>query len=133
MKLILITFSLLSISLSSIDKLSDSLHPERFICKSADVTFQDGNGYMFDVCGMESELKYLPRGFNGAMGDEKAMVVSGFPASFNRKSITIRPDTFLKLTRSGRTPPAFRSRPVVAGKYMIQRGRTTLKLGDPVR
>ena len=133
MKLFLLAFSLLPISFTSIDKTSDSPHLARLVCKSADVTFQDGNGYMFDICGIERDLKYIPKGIGGFMGDEKAMVVSGFPSALNGRSIIIRPNTFLRLTRRGRTAPAFRSRLVVAGKYTIQRGRMTLKLGDPGR
>lgn len=126
--LFLAAFSLLSMSLYPIDQMRDSSPQIETFSKTVSVCLKNGACYTLSICGVEKELQNNPKKFGGIMGDEKAMVISGFSPSANGKSITIKTNTTLRLTKRGKTSPSFQSRSVVAGKYRIENGKTTLKL-----
>jgi hypothetical protein len=54
--------------------------PGEATCKTTTVGPENGAGYMLEICAAEKELQNHPRKFGGTMGDEKAMVISGFPS-----------------------------------------------------
>ncbi len=133
MKLFLLAFSFLSISLYTIDNVRDSSPQVEPSCKTVTVCLENGACYLLEICGVDKELQNYPRKIGGTMGDEPAMVISGFPYSANKKLIIIKPNTSLRLTKRGKTSRSLQSMSVVAGRYKIMGGKTTLKLKDPRR
>lgn len=131
MKLLLVALSFLSLSISQPQNELESTSEVELICVDVVICLQSGECFILEVCAEAEDLEDYPMEIGGAFGrGQSTLKISGL-SSFSRGSyLQIKPNTTLKLSDKGKRTQIFPSRSVIAGKYKVTNGTTTLKLGD---
>ncbi len=133
MKLFLIALSFFSFSYTPSEYPIEIESSEmELICVDVVICLKNGECFILEVCAESEDLEdYSKKVYlGGALGDENSTLrVSGLSSFSSGSYLLIKPNSKLKPAKGSQTAGVYPSRSVIAGKYKVLNGKTTLKLG----